>query len=118
MASDGQSGRILIVAPVGRDAAVIASLLNDHGHPAHVCSGAAEAAAQAASAGALVLTEEALERAHVPALLRELGAQPAWSELPVIILTSGGEKRSARLLDLAAAAAGSITLLERPLATA
>jgi signal transduction histidine kinase/ActR/RegA family two-component response regulator len=66
----------------------------------------------------LVLTEEALDRAHVPVLLSELGAQPAWSELPVIILTSGGEKRSARLLDLAAAAAGTITLLERPLATA
>ena len=119
MASDNRAERVLIVAPVGRDAAIIANLLNDNGYHAHVCSGADEAAAQAASAaGALVLTEEALDREHVPGLLRQLGEQPAWSELPLIILTSGGESRSARLLDLAAAAAGSITLLERPLATA
>src|SRR5678816_4045265 len=40
-----------------------------------------------------------------------------WSELPLIILTSGGESRRARLLDLAAAAAGTVTLLERPIST-
>jgi signal transduction histidine kinase len=119
MASDARTERVLIVAPVGRDAAVIAELLHDNGYCPHVCSGAAEAATEVASdAGALVLTEEALDREHVPGLLRQLGAQPAWSELPLIILTSGGESRSARLLDLAAEAAGSITLLERPLATA
>jgi two-component system, sensor histidine kinase len=119
MASDDRTERVLIVAPVGRDAAVIADLLSANGYSTHVCSGAAEATAQAASdVGALVLTEEALEQEHVPGLLRQLGAQPAWSELPVIILTSGSESRSVRLLDLAAAAAGSVTLLERPLATA
>lgn len=118
MANEAATDRVLVVAPIGRDASAIADLLNGNGYCARVCSGAAEAAAEAASnAGALVLTEEALDREHVPSLLRQIGAQPAWSELPVIILTSGGESRSAQLLDLAAAAAGSITLLERPLAT-
>src|SRR5579862_5523332 len=117
MSSEERTERVLIVAPLGRDAAAIAELLNDHGYRAQVCSGAAQAAAEAAAdVGALVLTEEALDREHVPGLLRQIGAQPAWSELPVIILTSGGESRSAQLLELAAAAAGSITLLERPLA--
>jgi signal transduction histidine kinase len=37
--------------------------------------------------------------------------------LPLIILTSGGESRRAKLLDLAAAAAGTVTLLERPIST-
>src|SRR4029453_7370003 len=46
-----------------------------------------------------------------------LKAQAPWSELPLIVLTSGGESRRARLLDLAAAAAGTITLLERPIST-
>src|SRR4029453_4706004 len=46
-----------------------------------------------------------------------LKAQAPWSELPLIILTSGGESRRARLLDLAAAAAGTVTLLERPIST-
>ena len=43
-----------------------------------------------------------------------LKLQPAWSELPLIILTSGGESRLTRLLDLAATAAGSVMLLEEP----
>src|SRR5204863_5904205 len=69
------------------------------------------------SAGALLLTEEALESAQGSLLLGVLKAQPAWSELPLIILTSGGESRRAGLLDLVAAAAGTVTLLERPLST-
>jgi two-component system, sensor histidine kinase len=118
MTHDACAERVLIVAPAGRDGPAIAELLSSNGYSTLVCKGAAEAALQAASgAGALVLTEEALEREHMPELLRQLDAQPAWSELPVIILTTGGETRSAQLLDLAAEAAGSVTLLERPLAT-
>ena len=64
-----------------------------------------------------VLTEEALESANVSDLLQALNAQPPWSELPLIILTTGGESRLARLLELAATAAGSVTLLERPIGT-
>jgi signal transduction histidine kinase/ActR/RegA family two-component response regulator len=120
MTREDRTERVLIVAPLGRDAAAIAGLLKDNGYCAQVCSGAAQAAEEAkseAGVGALVLTEEALDREHVPGLLQQIGAQPAWSELPVIILTSSDESRAARLLDLAGAAAGSITLLERPLAT-
>ena len=69
------------------------------------------------SAGALLLTEEALESPQGSLLLKLLKAQPPWSELPLIILTSGGESRRAGLLDLAAAAAGTVTLLERPIST-
>jgi signal transduction histidine kinase len=65
-----------------------------------------------------LLTEEALELPQVSGLLEALKAQPAWSELPLIILTSGGESRLAKLLDLVAAAAGSVTLLERPMSAA
>jgi signal transduction histidine kinase/ActR/RegA family two-component response regulator len=119
MTSDDPAERVLVVAPVGRDAPAIADLLRQRGFRTHACGGAAEATAQIASgAGALLLTEEALDREHVPNLLQQLNAQAAWSELPVIILTSGGESRSAQLLDLVAAAAGSVTLLERPLSTA
>jgi PAS domain S-box-containing protein len=44
--------------------------------------------------------------------------QPPWSELPLIVLTHGGESRLATLLHLVAQAAGSLTLLERPLGEA
>lgn len=119
MATDGIAERVLIVAPLGRDAAAIYELLRRHGYSAEICGTAGQAAMRAAvGAGALVLAEESLERESLSALLQRLSAQPAWSELPVIILTTGGESRFAQLLDLATRAAGSLTLLERPLGTA
>ena len=118
MTNDALALRILIVAPVGRDAPAIVELLESHGHLACVCSGLGEAGIQVEEgAGALLLTEEALEREQITALLPALDRQPAWSELPVIILTTAGERTAGRL-DRIAAAAGGITLLERPLGAA
>jgi PAS domain S-box-containing protein len=112
--SDPQQ-RVLIFAPVGRDATAMASLLDKHGLATHVCADAAACSQQITKgAGALLLTEEALAP-NVSPLLETLQAQPPWSQLPTIILTSGGESRMALLLDLVASAAGSITLLERPM---
>jgi signal transduction histidine kinase len=110
--------RVIIIAPVGQDAAAMATLLDTQGFETQICNGLAEYSRQIADcAGALLLTEEALESAQGLLLLDLLKAQPPWSELPLIILTSGGESRRAGLLDLAAAAAGSVTLLERPVST-
>src|SRR6476620_9093441 len=110
--------RVLIVAPVGDDDDAIAALLGDEGLVTRVCQGIEECSRQiVAASGALLLTEEALESPQLPDLLQILREQPTWSELPVIVFTSGGESRRARLLDLAAAAAGTITLLERPIST-
>jgi signal transduction histidine kinase len=97
----------------------MANLLESNGYLAVPCDGAAEAACVVAGgAGAVLLTEEALGDAGMPALLGLLQGQPPWSELPFIVLTSGGESRVVGLLDIAAAAAGSITVMERPIATA
>jgi signal transduction histidine kinase len=110
--------RVIIIAPVGQDAAAMATLLDSQGFETQICNGSAEYSRQMIdSAGALLLTEEALESAQGSLLLDLLKAQPPWSELPLIILTSGGESRRTGLLDLAAAAAGSVTLLERPVST-
>ena len=118
MQKNNSEERVLITAPVGRDAHAIAELLGQHGFQAEVCGSLTDCCSQIQSgAGALVLTEEALELGSSSELLETLAAQPRWSELPVIILTSGGESRLAGLLKIAAEAAGSITLLERPLGT-
>ena len=115
MANEALALRILIAAPVGRDAPAIVELLEAHGYLAQICRGLDDAGAQLEQgAGALLLTEEALERERIAELLPRLDRQPAWSELPVIILTTAGE-RSANRLDRIAAAAGGVTLLERPL---
>ncbi len=115
MTNEGLALRILVVAPVGRDAPAIVELLKSHGHLARVCSGLRDVGAEAREGvGALLLTEESLDREQIPALLAWLDRQPAWSELPVTILVTAGE-RSAERFDRIAAAAGGITLLERPL---
>ena len=110
--------RVLIIAPVGQDAEAMAALLDAQGLETQICNGSDEYSRQITDrAGALLLTEEALESPQGSLLLDALKAQPPWSELPLIILTSGGESRRAGLLNLAAAAAGSVTLLERPIST-
>jgi signal transduction histidine kinase len=110
--------RVIIIAPVGQDAEAMAGLLDAQGFETQICNGSDEYPRQITDrAGALLLTEEALESPQGSLLLDTLKTQPPWSELPLIILTSGGESRRAGLLDLAAAAAGSVTLLERPIST-
>ena len=118
MEKNNSEERVLIIAPVGGDAHVMAELLGRQGFEAQICGSLAEGAAHIHSgAGALMLTEEALELGSLSHLFEALAAQPPWSELPLIILTAGGESRLARLLELAADAAGSVTLLERPVGT-
>jgi signal transduction histidine kinase len=110
--------RVLVIAPLGQDASAMAELFATHGFETLVCEGPGECGVQInAGAGAMVFTEEALEMAHTGDLLDALKAQPKWSELPIIILTAGGESRLGQLLELAKAAAGAVTLLERPIGT-
>jgi FixJ family two-component response regulator len=113
-----RDARVIIVAPVGQDAEAMAAALKNEGFKTQICQRVDECSRQMADiAGAVLLTEEALEAVHASRFLDVLKTQPPWSELPLIILTSGGESRRAELLDLAAAAAGTVLLLERPIST-
>lgn len=94
----------------------MATLLSENGFAPKICGTPKECARYIdQGAGALLLAEEALENSNVSTLLEALHAQPAWSELPLILLTRGGESRVSHLLDLAANAARSVTFLERPM---
>jgi signal transduction histidine kinase len=111
--------RVIIMAPVGQDAAAMAAMLQTKGFRPDISGGPAECCEKIrAGAGALLFTEEALELPRVSDLFEALKAQPPWSELPLVVLTKGGESRQARLLDVIAEAARSITLLERPMSGA
>jgi PAS domain S-box-containing protein len=110
--------RVLIVGAVRPDAAAMASLLKHRSFHPEICLDIGSRRAGRRRRGALLLTEEALELLPGPGLIEVLRAQPAWSELPLIILTRGGESQVVKLLELAASAAGGVTLLERPIGEA
>ncbi|HEU4770665.1 MAG TPA: hypothetical protein VFS68_00790, partial [Candidatus Udaeobacter sp.] len=89
MEKNNSKERVLIIAPVGRDAQVMGELLSRHGFKPQIFASLAEGASQIkAGAGVLVVTEEALELGSLSQLFEALAAQPAWSELPLIILTT------------------------------
>ena len=106
--------RVLIFAPVGRDGPLTADLLTGAGIACHVCASGEELCESAESAGALLLTEEALSDRLVSSLAATLTGQPAWSDLSVLLF-AGSERsdpsaRTLRTLELLR----HVTLLDRP----
>jgi light-regulated signal transduction histidine kinase (bacteriophytochrome) len=69
--------------------------------------------------GAVLISDEALNRASISELVKVLRNQPPWSDIPLILTTSGGEATTAsrRRLELLAPL-GNFSLLERPLRAA
>ncbi len=112
--------RVLILAPTGRDAALAGEALAGAGLSAEVCADMeALRREMTAGAGAALIASEALTPAPLRLLQEALAQQPPWSDLPVIILTSGGREPSGRKQQAGALdALGNMTLLERPLRVA
>jgi len=109
-------GRLLIVAPVGKDAELTASRLRGAGMQCHVCRDLAMLAREVGNGAAGVLiTEEAL--VNGTGLLQALLAhQPSWSDLPILLLTRPGADSS--IVAMAARTLGNVILLERPIRVA
>lgn len=107
---------ILILAPTGRDGDLSARVFNDHRLQAEVCTGPQELAEKlSAGAGLVFLTEEALTPAVMQRLVKALEQQPTWSDIPLVILTSGGGEIPANAEALATLVQkGNVTLIERP----
>ncbi|QNR97471.1 PAS domain-containing protein [Stenotrophomonas sp. 169] len=85
--ASSDSPTVLIVAPFGRDAETIAKLVEKELATPKRCATPDHAAAQLdASIGAIVLTEEALFGDDAAMLEAALHAQPAWSDVPVVVL--------------------------------
>ncbi len=106
----------LIYAPLGRDAQIAASLLQEAGMASIIVTDLDALVANLNDSIALaVITEEALRSADLRALSAWIEAQPSWSDLPFIILTprGGGPERNpaaARLSDVL----GNVSFVERP----
>ena len=108
--------RILVVAPLGRDAAVMTAFMARSGLEAVAVDNAdALATTIASGVGVIVITEETLFPSVPVALVEALRAQPAWSDVPVIVLTSADRVAEPTAVTLRGFdSLGNVTLLERP----
>jgi signal transduction histidine kinase len=109
--------RVQVLAPFGKDAALVREVLERSGIPVVVVSNA-EGLARCVNngAGAAIVAEEALTDPTIELLGNSVAAQPAWSDFPIIVLTGGGASTpSTEMLVRSRAPMGNITLIERPL---
>jgi len=112
--------RILVLAPVGRDAALLAEVLNASGIEVQAAASMAMLLSLLAmhlpdEVGAIIIAEEALLPSQAQELIAILGKQPPWSDVPLIVVgnhRSPTPKRLAFLEELGLA--GSVMMLERP----
>ena len=104
-----------ILAPRGRDAEVIAQVLAQSGVTSVTAPDLTGLLGQLDESGALLVTEECLYGPALPLFLDKLLQQPAWSDLPILVLATkqSGPRppASAGLLGRL----GNVLLLERPL---
>ncbi len=108
--------RVLIFAPTGNDARLTAEFLAKNNVPPQVCSSVSGLCDEfRRGCGAIILAEEALLERSILTLVQHLAAQPAWSDIPIILITSGGEVSQTELRRLAIfGPGGNVTVLERP----
>jgi two-component sensor histidine kinase len=110
------SERVLILAPLGRDAEVCTRLIKEGGWATLTCISVASLCEELNKGAAFaVVAEEALANGSLLQLVGWIRSQPAWSDFPIIILTRHGDSPdrntfARRLQDIL----GNVSFLERP----
>lgn len=108
--------RVLILAPRGRDAALAAELLERNAIDAHVCADQTCLVDELHSgAGAVLLTEEALTTGDAGMLADWVARQPAWADVPFVVLANGTRTPRSLIATRRIEDLGNVVLLERPL---
>ena len=117
---DDRSDEVAVLAPTGRDGPLADRVLSKWGIRA-VPYPTAEAlqSAIARGVGVVVVAEEALHGDALGRLLDALTDQPAWSDLPIVVLTSEGELSRVIAAGVESLATrGNVMFLERPVRVA
>nr|WP_187696810.1 response regulator [Pseudomonas rhodesiae] len=99
---------------MGRDGTLALMMLNEAGYSGVIASNLkALCEALEQGAGLLIIAAEALRGIDLEPLLEHLHQQPAWSDLPIVLLThhGGGEQNGSSHLS---GLLGNVTFLERP----
>ena len=108
---------VLVLAPFGKDSALIENVLRASGFQVRLAASAGDLFVTVPeNAGAAIVAEEALCQQNIAELARNVESQPAWSSFPIIVLTGSGVSTATTELNVRALAPlGNVTLLERPL---
>lgn len=102
-----------MLAPTEGDAALCRTLLTVAGLDCHVCRDVGDLCRELGNgAGALLLTEEAVPVSEASDLVEALRGQPAWSDLPLVVLAGQGADSMATVW--AMELLGNVTFQERP----
>ncbi|NSX07353.1 response regulator [Pseudomonas lini] len=113
-AMEAMSERAIILAPLGRDSQIALMMLNEAGFDGVITRDLGALCNELSlGAGLLVIASEALSGADLEPLLGLIEQQPAWSDLPIVLLThhGGPEQNPASRLG---SQLGNVTFLERP----
>ena len=111
---EATSERAIILAPLGRDGQIALMLLREAGFDGVVSAGLVELCRELEQgAGLLLISAEALLGIDLDPLLGLIEQQPAWSDLPIVLLThhGGPEQNPASRFG---PQLGNVTFLERP----
>src|SRR5262245_50541756 len=116
MSNGGLDDRILIFAPVGKDAPLTLDVLQRTDLSGCVCETAQDLCLEfLRGASVILLTEEALEDPRIGELMDCLRSQPAWSDIPILLFADAERSeiylRTLRLLE----GLRNVVLLERPI---
>lgn len=105
--------RVLLLAPTRRDGMVTQKLLGDAGLPCFICTSPRELVEEVSrGAAAIVMTDEILIDAEFESLVNVLSHQPAWSDLPSVLLVKSPAESV--LADQNLRRLSNLTVVERP----
>jgi signal transduction histidine kinase len=112
-----EAGPVLILAPTGRDAEALQTLLGCARIDFQVCPTLQVVdSAIGSDTAAVLIADEAFANVDLSPLTERLAAQPPWSDLPIVVLTRSGAAARRRLAQLhLSEALGNVMFLERPL---
>jgi signal transduction histidine kinase/ActR/RegA family two-component response regulator len=106
--------RVLIHAPSGKDARLIAQVLRQAGLVCHVCENPGELILELTrGAGGIFIADEALTPELLMPFTQYLENQAVWSDLPILVLTKQGADFPE--IQNVFQKLGNVTLLERPI---
>ncbi len=102
---------VSVYTPSANDARVACTVLQQNRIDALICRSVTELVTQVETGcGTIVLSEESLTRAASAALKNALDQQPAWSDIPVILIVARNNVNAMSLFGNL----GNISILERP----